>query len=553
MGLREVIIKNFALIKYMDIEFGPGLNVITGETGAGKTLVLKAIEFALGARADTKYIKGKERGSVTLLMDPHPLLVNKWDIDIGEDVIVKREIDPSGRTRMYVNGEPMPQTKVRELFFNIFEFHGQFSNTSLFTRAYMTALYDAFLGEEVLRLKDSIRENLENFKKLKKELEDLLKADYREEIRYIEEQIREFESIGIGELSEEKLKEEEKLLKNAREILQGITFSYDLLYENDTSVSSLLALVERELRRISTYSNKIEGFIDRVESLIVEVGDLSQELYDFREGLEINEDRLNEIEETLSRLYLLKRKYRVKELTDIVTYIEDLKRRLNILYEKEKKVKEIEEKLKVLENRLIELSEELTRKRRGPYEKIEREIEKSIRELGIPHAKFNIRFVENNRGEEFSVGEKVIHITENGREEIEFLFSANPDRSPDALSKIASGGEISRIMLAVKSVLFHKDSTEKILLFDEIDQGIGERLGNVIGERLKSLASNSQVIVITHLSQIARQADNHIFVNKEFSNGKTSITAKVISGPERERELLRMLGGEKHISMLRRG
>ncbi len=553
MGLRELTIKNFALIKYIDIEFTPGLNVITGETGAGKTLILRAIEFALGARADARYIREGERGSVTLLLDVPNSFGGILGFEGEEELVIKREIEPTGRTKMYINGEPVPQTKTKNILFNIFEFHGQFSNIALFTKTYMTSLYDTFLGYEVLDIKRKIRENFSRLKALKEELEHSKSDNYEEEIGYIEEQLREFESLGITQNTEDALRDEERLLRNAREIVKSITFSYDLLYENDTSVSSLLAFVKKELGRISVYTPEIDKIIERIDSLSIEVDDISQELYDFKEKIEIDDKRLEDIEDLLARIYSFKRKYRIKDMTDIISYMENLKERLNFLYSKKKKLKEIEKQIADVKFELGLLGDRLTVIRMSQIENIEKKVEEGIKELGIPYARFVIAMVPNKKGEKVISDGDISYITENGKEEIEFLFSANPDKMPDSLSKVASGGELSRVMLAIKSVLFRKGNIEKVLLFDEIDQGIGERLGDVIGEKLRELSQFNQVIVVTHLSQIAKKADNHIFVSKVFLDGKTDISAKVIQGEERNKELLRMIGGEGHIRTLRRG
>ncbi len=546
MGLRELTIKNFALIKYMDIEFSPGLNVITGETGAGKTLILKAIEFALGARTDARYVKGGEKGGVTLLLDFSEPFLKPLGFD-EKEFIIKREIEPTGRTKMYINGEPVPQTKTRDILFNIFEFHGQFSNISLFTKSYMTNLYDNFLGDEVLEIKKELKESLLRLKILKERLNESNSENYEKEVEYIEEQLREFEALGVTQDTEDALRDEEKLLRNAREIVKSITFSYDLLYGNDTSVGSLLALVKKELGRISSYSSDISNIIDRIDSLSIEVDDISQELYDFREKIEIDDGRLEKVEELLSRIYSFKRKYRIKDMTDIISYMNDLRERLKFLYDKKDEMKKIRKEIDNIKFKLKSLADKLTALRVGEIRKIEKKIEENIQELGMPYARFKISIVPSKRGEEILTDKGGIYINENGKEEIEFLFSANPDKEPDSLSKVASGGELSRVMLAIKSVLFRRDNVEKVLLFDEIDQGIGERLGNVMGEKLKELSHFNQVVVVTHLSQIAKEADNHIFVSKMFSEGETDISAKVIEGEERNKELLRMIGGEGHI------
>ncbi len=547
MGLRELIIKNFSLIDNIDIEFTPGLNVITGQTGAGKTLLLKAIEFALGARLDSKYVRPGERGSVTLLMD----VPEGWE-DMSQDddeLIVKREIDKTGRTKMYINGELAPQAKARELFSKVFEFHGQFSNISLLNKKYQTDIYDMFLGEGARKIKSDIRDTLFQLKDLYTKLEEFNGDMINEEISYLRAQIQEFESLGIDRTSEENLKDEERLLRNAKEIVEGLSFSYDLLYDNDTSVVSLLAMVKRELGKISQFSDDIEKVMGRIDTIFLEIEDISGKLYDLKEKMDIDQSRLDEIEGMLSQIFLLKRKYRVGDLEDIILYIDKLKAKLDTLSEKKKEIDKIKEEIDKKRERLKELAQELSRLRKEKQKEIEEKVEKNIRDLGLPYARFKVSFTKNTKGEEID-GD---FITEEGKEGIEFLFSANPDRTPDILSRIASGGELSRVMLGIKSVFSQHLLAQRILLFDEIDQGVGERLGNVVGKKLKSLSIDNQVIVITHLSQIAKLADNHIFVEKHLLKGKTMISARILRRNERESELLRMLGGEEHIKTLRRG
>ncbi len=548
MGLRKLIIKNFSLINYMDIDFTPGLNVITGETGAGKTLILKAIEFALGVRAENRYLKTEGPGSVSLLIDYVDLLRDLIDEVEEDEVIIRRDISSNKKTRMYINGEIVPQGKAKEALFDLFEFHGQFSTVNLLESLYQTKLYDAFLGKDVEKLKNTIRRDLHNLRSFKKEFEKFLENQYEEEIAYIEAQLQEFNSLGLEESSEEQLKEEEKLLQNAKEIINGISFSYDLLYESEGSVNSLLALVQKELKKISTYSREVENILNRIETISIEVDDISQELYDLKERVEIDEDRLRQIEELLSKIFYLRRKYRVSDITNIISYVKELEKRLEYLLSKQEELEIKKKKIEEIENNLFTISEALSKKRRENKRFIEKEIESNIRKLGIPYAKFKIEFVENKKGEKV----RNVFLTEDGSESVRFLFSANPDRPCDELSKVISGGELSRVMLAIRSVFSKISKKDKILLFDEIDQGIGERLGNIVGNKLRELAQNNQVIVVTHLSQIAKMADNHIYVKKSFQGEKTVISAKVLSETERKNELLRMVGGEEHILTLRR-
>lgn len=556
MGLRELLIKNFVFIKNADIEFSPGLNVITGETGAGKTLILKAIEFALGARVDKGFVKGDSKGSVTLLLEIYQDLLRglKEDLRYDSELIVKREIDKNGKTKMFINGDLAPQLKAREVFLNIFEFHGQFSSINLLNRKYQTQLYDEFLGKDVVEIKKSIREKIYKLRELEIEKENIGSIDNQEEMAYLREQIREFEELRLDGDTEERLREEEKILKNAQEISEATMLSYNILYGDEMSVISMLSQVERLLGRISNLSSNISDIARRISTITIEIEDISRELYDFRERLFIDNERLDEIEEYLSKISSLKRKYRLRDTMDILSYVEDLKKKLLLLIERERAIEEVNTKIREIKKQLMDLSVQLYKKRYEKKQSIEEKIEEEIRTLGISYAKFRVNFIKNSKGVEVRKNQNglPIYITEDGSEVVEFLFSANPDRKLDTLSKIASGGELSRVMLAIKSVLSQNSHFEKILLFDEIDQGIGERLGDIIGKKLKELSKKNQVIVVTHLSQIARMADTHIFVKKSFAEKGTHVSVQVLSNEERKKELLRMLGGESHISFLRR-
>jgi len=535
--LIELRIRNFAVADDVTVSLGGGLNVLTGETGAGKSILVDALSLLLGERASTEDVRaGTERAAVEAVFDvsARPDLVARLD-ELGlprEEglLILRREVQLEGRNRAWVNGSPSTATVVGELGSRLVDLHGQHEHQTLLSRVAQREMLDAFaeatavaerVGELHMELRGA-RDRLEAHRARVRELES--RGDF---LRF---QLREIDDAGIEPGEEEALREESARLEHSKELAEAAGRAYDLLYGGEEAVSDRLAEVRQELRsaaRIDPALEDIATLVDEAYHAAVEAGRASSR---YGDGVEMDPERLAELQRRLDVLFRLKRKYG-PELDDVLATADRLRVEVEALDDAESDASQLEGAVRSAEAALESAAAELTAARQAAAGQLQSAVEGMLPELGMTGAVFRVAL------------EPLDEVGAGGAERVEFLISLNPGFPPRALSRVASGGELSRVMLALKTVLAEVDFVPT-LVFDEIDAGIGGEVATAVARKLEALGGAHQVFVITHLPQLASRAGEHLFVRKAESAGVASTRVERLDGEARVREIARMLGGD---------
>ncbi|MCX5798640.1 MAG: DNA repair protein RecN [Proteobacteria bacterium] len=510
-------VKGFAIIDELQVEFGEGFNVITGETGAGKSIIINALSTLMNAKISSDVIRSNAQQAEVI----------GHFFYSADEFVLRRIMGISGRSRAFLNDNPVTLSRLEETGNMLINIYGQNEFQYLLNKESYTGIIDSllsldgerqFLGEKVGMLK-KVEGELE---RKKKEVEGRGK-----EIALLEFQVEEIERENVKEGEEELIKERLRILKDAEKIKSSLGVVVDSLYEGENSVHVNL---KRFTGLLKSFSNieAIDKLKNRIESISFDVEDVLMEIKDIEKGLLYEPDELQMLEERLSKIYELKNKYG-KTYGDIEEYEASAKERLAYLTTLSENIEELEKKKSSLESEVGKLADRLTMKRKKGTGAIEKAIVDELSFLSMKGLKFEIEIADKGS------------IDEDGRDDIEFMISTNPGEPLKPLRKIASGGELSRIMLAIKKVIGGEE--EKTLIFDEVDAGIGGRVADMVGRRLKDLAKKHQVICITHLPQIAVYGDHHFLVEKYFEREATKTGIKKLSEGERVAEIARMLGG----------
>ncbi len=510
-------VKGFAIIDELQVEFGEGFNVITGETGAGKSIIINALSTLMNAKISSDMIRSNAQQAEVI----------GHFFYSADEFVLRRIMGISGRSRAFLNDNPVTLSRLEETGNMLINIYGQNEFQYLLNKESYTGIIDSllsldgerqFLGEKVGMLK-KVEGELE---RKKKEVEGRGK-----EIALLEFQVEEIERENVKEGEEELIKERLKILKDAEKIKSSLGVVVDSLYEGENSVHVNL---KRFTGLLKSFSNieAIDKLKNRIESISFDVEDVLMEIKDIEKGLLYEPDELQMLEERLSKIYELKNKYG-KTYGDIEEYEASAKERLVYLTTLSENIEELEKKKSALESEVGKLADRLTMKRKKGTGAIEKAIVDELSFLSMKGLKFEIEIADKGS------------IDEDGRDDIEFMISTNPGEPLKPLRKIASGGELSRIMLAIKKVIGGEE--EKTLIFDEVDAGIGGRVADMVGRRLKDLAKKHQVICITHLPQIAVYGDHHFLVEKYFEREATKTGIKKLSEGERVAEIARMSGG----------
>jgi len=542
--LETIKIKNFAIAKDISLELGRGLNVFTGETGAGKTLIINAIKFCLGEDLDKELILRdyKNRPIVQLIYSNN-----------GEEAIYERTITEAGKSRTLINGLFVPQRIYKENCSKLIAIHGQDSTEELFSNKKQLQSFDHFFKDELSLLIEKVIELRGKYIELKKSIKEI-ETEERErakEIDFLKFQISEIEGAQLKSGEEESLKRERELLSNAQKIIEALNSASLILSGREEENEGIIHELEGVLnivKDIGNYSSNLENIGKSLSESYSILRDINRDVLSEIQKLvsTYDEKRLDEIVERINTLANLKKKYG-ETIEKVLETAEEAKKRLNYLENIESSCDELKEEFNEITKELIENLLTLSSKRNSLKEIFERKIEEELHDLSLDKAKFAVS-LEREEGEENSlssikIGVKHFKLFENGLEKIEFLLSSNPGQPFLPLTSIASGGELSRIMLAIKTILREVDQTPT-LIFDEIDTGIGGKVGDRVGDKLFEIAENKQVICITHLSQIASKGNSHFIVLKEIENNNTSIMIRKIEGKERITEISRMIGGD---------
>ncbi len=517
-------IKNIGIIDDLSIELGEGFNVLTGETGAGKTLIIDAINIISGGRFSKEMIRKGESYSfveVNLYLPNNPM-------SIENNIIVSREIHLNGKNSCKINGRLVTLTELKEFMSNIIDIHGQNDNQKILNSKYHIKYLDNFIGEELLNIKKQYKELYKKRIEIKKELKDNL-GDDKEKQRKLDLLKYQFDEIDLAKLKEneeEELEEKRKLFMNSEKIGKSLN-SADLAL-GEGAIDKINEAI-RAIEKISDIDKVYEEKLTELKSIYYEVQELSRDISSLNSEMYFDENERNETEERLDLINSLKRKYgnSIIEILEYKNNIEQEIERINNLDEYNAKLKE---KIKALEKEMQVLATKMHNIRVNIAQKLNENINKELKDLEMPNAKFYVEIKET----EFN---------KNGIDEIEFFISTNIGEDSKPLAKIASGGEMSRIMLAIKTVLANTDSTP-ILIFDEIDTGISGKAAKSVGEKLKIIGNSHQVLCITHQPSIAAKGDQNFYISKVSEEGRTYTKVKKLNEEEIIKEIARIANGE---------
>lgn len=544
--LTELSIKNFAIIDNLRISFKPGLNILTGETGAGKSIIIDALNLVLGERSSSEFIRtGEKTASVESVFDisgdSHiKKLLDETGVKIGseDDLIIKREINAAGKSQVYINGERFNVSTLEKIGEYLVDIHGQHDHQLLLRKENQMEVLDSF--GNLSELRSEVRARLDDFQKSENRLEELKRkyAEKAQKEELLKFQIQEIANANLKPGEDEELKKEKEILKNSLLLTQTSFKTCEALYEGDSSAYSILSSIKPEFSRVASIDENQASFYKRFEEIAVQIRELAGEIHSYADGIDSNPKRLEEIEERIDFLNRLKRKYNAS-LDEILKLKEEKESELRTMDSSGQEIGRLEAEKERLESELQKISLKLSGRRKSLASEIEKKVEKELKRLKMEKARFAISFAEIAKSEK-----GLYRVTLRGIDDIEFLISPNPGEELKPLAKIASGGELSRVMLAIKSILAEADMVP-VLIFDEIDSGIGGVVAEVVGEKLKEVAKKRQVLCITHLPQIAGFADAHFKVSKRVIDKKTVVKVDELDKNSRVEEIAKMLGGEK--------
>ncbi len=534
--LKQLKIQNYALIEKLKITFEPGYSVITGETGAGKSILLGALSLILGNRADTGILKNKDKKCIVeaefdIQRFSLKIFYDKHDIDYDEITIIRREISTSGRSRAFINDTPVNLAVLKDLSNQLTDIHSQHQNLNLNDNLFQMNVLDAFAG--LLPKVEDYKKDYFEYLKIKKDYKQLLERAEKEksDFEFLQFRFDELEDAKLNEEEQIEIEDELKQLNNAEEIKENLSISFSLLSDEGNGVIKNLIESITSLKHIQNVYNKINIISERLESAKIEIEDISNELEILSEDVEHNPVRAEFLKERIDTIYTLQNKHKVSTIKELISIKKELQHKLDDISSFDEQIKNLEKTLdtkrQLVENKANTISEG----RIGASVKLETKIIEILQKLGMPSGKFKVK------------QELIDDFSETGKDNISFLFSANKHSDVQEISSIASGGEISRLMLSIKSVISDTIALPTIV-FDEIDTGVSGDIAEKIGNIMKAMSDNMQVISITHLPQVAARADFHYRVYKIENENDTLTKITKLNKQERKTELATMLSGE---------
>ncbi|MCE1165049.1 MAG: DNA repair protein RecN [Bacteroidetes bacterium] len=555
--LEKLFIKNYLIIKDAKLSFTKGLNILTGETGAGKTIILDALMLILGERADYSIISSD---SDKLVVEGHfnfsgnkPVMrfLKENDLtdsdSIPEYVIVRRELSKKGTSRNFINDTPVNITALKEFGNLIIDIHSQNEHQSLLKKETHSDFLDAFMQDG--RIIDEYREKYNGYVKLTNEFKSLLerKEELAEKRGFIEFQLKEINNVNPRAGEDEELENRLKRMENAEDISMSTGNAVNTLYEDENNVIAGLLNSLKELKKAARYDTELEKIISVIESGYVSIKDAAEELRVYHNSVNFDPSQIEEVRTRLGALSFLKKKYKLT-LEGLAEKAETLTKELNLSENFDFEIEKREKEIKGRQRDLFGTAKRLSQSRRKAGKELEKRVNSYLKEAGLESADFSVDF-EYFHGEgkdNFTCKEdnRSYRITSNGIDDIEFLIKANKGGEFTPLRKTASGGEISRIMLSLKASTSGRDNIP-ILVFDEIDAGISGKVAGKVGKILTGLAATHQIISITHLPQIAALSDNHFYISKSEINGKTIAEISLLNEKEKVKEIARLLSSEK--------
>ena len=536
--LQRLAIRNYALIDTLDIDFSKKLNILTGETGAGKSIILGALSLLLGQRAESKYFFNQEKKCViegAFKIDDYHLkqFFEEQDLDYEAETVLRREISLDGKTRAFINDTPVTVAILKQVGEQLIDIHSQHATLAINTESFQLLVLDTLCNHASLLAE--YQQALGQHKQLTKKLKELELA-LSEAISaqdYIHYQFEELEKAGLQPNEQEELEQELKGLTHAEEIKRNLSAALFLLSNGEqTSLAQLKEALQLS-QAIEKYTPGIQPLIERLKSSFIELKDIAAELESIAQGTSINEARTNMISERLDILYTLQKKHRVNTVSDLLVLRDQFAAQLQQLVSGDEEITRLQQEERVLKSNLVALAQQLSTNRKQVIPALEQQVQKALTMVGMPHAQLRV-------SQETDIN--LLNLT--GADRIQFLFSANKGQAPMPMNKVASGGELSRLMLCIKSLIAKKTALPTII-FDEIDTGISGEIALKVGAIMEQMAQSMQVITITHLPQIASKKGKHFRVFKNEAGEQTSTGIEALHKDERILEVAKMLGGEQ--------
>lgn len=551
--LSSLQIKDYALIENITVEFGKGLNIITGETGAGKSILIDAMGLLLGERASTEVVrKGAAKSIVEGIFDVKQnykikTLLEENNIDFLPELIVRREISLKGSNRCFINDTPVTLNLIKDIGYLLVDLHGQHEHQSLLRTDTHIEMLDEY---------GNFSESLKIFQKLNSELKDKINSlnrlkekeqSLKEKKELYQFQVKEIDAIDPQSGEEEELLNELNILENSERLLELTLELYQQLYDSELSVHDNLTSSIEKIKELQAIDNSFTEKLEELKTALVQVNDVADFLRSYKDQIELEPAKLNEVRDRLGAFSILKKKYG-GSVEKVIEHRKKIGEELDFAENFTERISELKKEIDKLRIEAGAAAENLSKQRKKTAEEIKDGVEKALSYLGIQDAVFETKFtVKEIEGEDESylvLRNRKIKFNRRGFDEVEFYISTNIGEDVKPLSKVASGGEISRIMLALKTILA-KSEKLPLLIFDEIDTGVSGRIAQKVGQSLKELASFHQIIAITHLPQIAGLADYHFSVEKTKKENRVVSSIKRLSGEERINEVAKLMGGEE--------
>ena len=535
--LRELRLNNLAIIKNLDLEFNEKFIALTGETGAGKSIILNGISLLIGERSHIDMIRNGEESlfaeGIFELNENQKKRLNGLGFEIEDDeLIITRFFDRSSKSKIMVNGKRHTLSRLKELMVNIIDLVGQHEHQFLLNNEYHLHLLDRFLNDEGKELSKKIRENVSEIKKLNlriKNIEDE-KSKIAEKKDVLEFQFNEINELDLKENEDSELEEEYRILFNAGKISEKLEETSQLLKEGEFSILTALGRAKRNLEQLSDLSESYSELSEKIESVLYEIEEISYSVDNSIGDVEINDTKLEKIVERIDKINKLKRKYG-STITEILEFKNKIEKDLSLVNFENEELENLKIQKKELVNQYFQDSERLSEIRMKIAENLQNMVDIQLRDLNMENAKFKVEIIKKEE------------ITAHGTDNAEFLITTNVGETFKPLAKIASGGEISRIMLALKTVFSEVDNIS-VLIFDEIDTGISGETVRRVAEKLRELSRNTQIICVTHSPQIAGKAQQQFFIKKEIENNFTETKVRELNTEERIREIARIISGD---------
>ncbi len=545
--LKELSIRHFAIIEHVRLSFEDGFHVLTGETGAGKSILIDALSLAVGGRASADFVRhGEKKAEIEALFEisaDHPVcgILGEMGLEPEEDLLlIRREITASGKSTCRINGSPVTLSMLKKVGRSLLDIHGQHEHQSLLRTEEHLEWLDAFGDQTLKDLRREYEALYNEYRALEKELERLT-SDERETARRIDllnYQLQEIAAANLTAGEDQELEQERNRLVNAEKLVKAAGDAFEELYAEGRGNDSLQNALNH-LEEIVRYDESVGPVLELVQSAVYQVEEAIRLLGRYRDELEFEPERLNQVEERLDLIHQLKRKYG-DTIESILAYGETVAEELEELRNRDENREEVKRKLEVVREELEGVASRLTSARKRAAERLERRMEEELSDLNMANTAFRVALQPSERG-----------FTPTGCDRVEFQIAPNPGEPLRPLAKIASGGELSRLMLALKTIFIDVDPIDTVV-FDEIDTGVSGRAAQSIAEKMAGLARKNQVLCITHLPQVACMADHHYLIAKEVSAQKTRTRVERLNAEGRATELARMLGGVEVTTTTRR-